>query len=61
MRNEFLTEADISGFRMHLQTAEKSAATEQKYIRDVRAFAKFIGCSKIIIGYKKPSLFVFRL
>ena len=57
MRNEFLTEADISGFRMHLLTAEKSAATEQKYIRDVKSFAKFIGCSKItkesVIAYKK--------
>ena len=57
MRNEFLTEADISGFRMHLLASEKSTATEQKYIRDVRAFAKFIGCSKItkerVIAYKK--------
>ena len=42
MRNEFLTEADISGFRMHLLAAEKSAATELK-----------AGASQLVPGEEK--------
>ncbi|GEM_PF-5287500 len=42
MRNEFLTKADISGFRMHLLAAEKSAATELK-----------AGASQLVPGEEK--------
>ena len=44
MRNEFLTKADISGFRMHLLAAEKSAATELK-----------AGASQLVPGVEKLS------
>ena len=42
MRNEFLTESDISGFRMHLLAVEKSAATELK-----------AGASQLVPGEEK--------
>lgn len=52
-----ITENIISSFEKHLSEQEKSPSTIEKYIRDVRAFAVFIGNSEItketVIAYKK--------
>lgn len=41
MKGLRITTKDIAGFREHLILEERSAATIQKYIRDVKAFAKY--------------------
>ena len=38
-----ITNADIIGFQSHLLDMERSPATIQKYLRDVTAFALWLG------------------
>ena len=41
MKRKILREQDISEFHAHLIREEKSTATVEKYLRDVRAFLAF--------------------
>ncbi len=54
MQQRVITENLIQGFREYLYSEEKSENTEQKYIRDVRAFAAFADnqnvCKEIVIN-----------
>lgn len=43
MKNKILSEQKIGEFQSYLMREEKSAATMEKYIRDVRAFFAFAG------------------
>lgn len=47
MNKKVLTEEIISKFKEHLILEERSAATTQKYIRDVKTFADYVGRKKI--------------
>ena len=54
----FLNEAMIDEFQLRLEEDEKSKATIEKYIRDVRAFFAYVGVSASInkttmIAYKE--------
>lgn len=55
-----LTHEKIMEFKIHLAQEEKSGATIEKYLRDVRAFAVFAGGRDIekemVIAYKKNLL-----
>lgn len=42
MKNHQLTQQQIQAYAHHLQTEEKSRATMEKYLRDVRAFARWL-------------------
>ena len=57
MKGLRITTKDIAGFREHLILEERSVATIQKYIRDVKAFMAYAQNSAItketIIAYKK--------
>ncbi len=57
MKGRFITENVIAKFENHLTMGERSTATVEKYIRDARTFARFIGGSSIskatVIAYKK--------
>ena len=56
MKGLRITTKDIAGFREHLILEERSAATIQKYIRDIKAFAKYADGSvtkETVIAYKK--------
>lgn len=57
MKGLRITTKDIAGFREHLILMERSAATIQKYIRDVKAFMAYAQNSAItketVIAYKK--------
>ena len=57
MYKKVLTEEIISKFKVHLVLEERSAATTQKYIRDVKTFADYAGRNEItketVIDYKK--------
>lgn len=56
MKGLRITTKDIAGFREHLILEERSAATIQKYIRDIKAFAKYAEGSvtkETVIAYKK--------
>lgn len=57
MKGLRITTKDIAGFREHLILEERSAATIQKYIRDVKAFVAYAQNSAItketVIAYKK--------
>ena len=57
MKGRFLTAAEIAKFKNHLTLEERSAATIEKYIRDVSAFAVYAQEAAItketVIGYKK--------
>ena len=56
MKGLRITTKDIAGFREHLILEERSAATIQKYIRDIKAFAKYAEgpvTRETIIAYKK--------
>lgn len=57
MNKKVLTEEIISKFKEHLILEERSAATTQKYIRDVKTFADYVGRKKItketVIDYKQ--------
>lgn len=60
MENEtsrVLTAQDVSGFLCHLREEERSAATLEKYTRDLNAFLCWLGGSKVdkcaVVAYKK--------
>lgn len=56
MKGLRITTKDIAGFREHLILEERSAATIQKYIRDIKAFAKYAEgpvTRETVIAYKK--------
>ena len=56
MKGLRITTKDIAGFREHLILEERSAATIQKYIRDVKAFAEYANgavTKETVIAYKK--------
>ena len=57
MKGRFLTQEIISDFKEHLILEERSTATVEKYIRDVKAFAVYINGAEItketVINYKK--------
>ena len=57
MKNKILTFSEIQKFKVYLSSGEKSAATTEKYLRDVRAFARFAGgaglTKETVIAYKK--------
>lgn len=60
MKGRFLTAAEIAKFKNHLTLEERSAATIEKYIRDVSAFAVYAQEAAItketVIGHKKHLL-----
>lgn len=56
MKGLRITTKDIAGFREHLILEERSAATIQKYIRDIKAFAEYASeaiTKETVIAYKK--------
>ena len=56
MKGLRITTKDIAGFREHLILEERSVATIQKYIRDIKAFAKYAEgpvTKETVIAYKK--------
>lgn len=56
MKGLRITTKDIAGFREHLILEERSAAIIQKYIRDIKAFAKYAEGAvtrETVIAYKK--------
>ena len=57
MKGRFLTQEIISDFKEHLILEERSMATVEKYIRDVRAFSAFASgaevTKEVVIEYKK--------
>lgn len=60
MQNRILSEKDIETFQNHLLQEEKSTATMEKYLRDVRAFLVFSGQTAItkdlVMTYKQALL-----
>lgn len=60
MQNRILSEKDIETFQNHLLQEEKSTATMEKYLRDVRAFLVFSGQAAItkdlVMTYKQALL-----
>ena len=60
MKGKFLTSNQIAAFAAYLKSEEKSENTIEKYIRDVRAFASYMGNAEItkeaVIGYKNKLL-----
>ena len=57
MNNRILTESNINAFYNYLIWEEKSMATVEKYLRDVRAFIDFAGhmavSKEMVINYKR--------
>lgn len=57
MEERKIAEAQIEPFCQYLIREEKSAATVEKYLRDVRAFSAFIGektiCKEAVMAYKR--------
>ena len=57
MKERFLSSSEIGKFEKYLILNERSAATTEKYLRDVRAFARFAGgtglTKETVIAYKK--------
>ena len=57
MKERKITKKRIAEFQNQLLQEERSPATVEKYIRDVKAFARFAGDSEItketVIAYKK--------
>ena len=57
MTGRELTQADITAYRRKLMGEEKSAATVEKYLRDVRAFFAFAGpvplTKELVMAYKR--------
>lgn len=43
MENRTITTEQIAGYDTHLQTEERCGATREKYLRDVRRFAEYLG------------------
>ena len=60
MKGRFITEKQIAAFAIYLESEEKSKNTCDKYIRDVRAFAAYVGDTEItketVIAYKNKLL-----
>ncbi|MBO5402410.1 MAG: tyrosine-type recombinase/integrase [Clostridia bacterium] len=60
MKGRILTENQIAAFAVFLKSEEKSENTVEKYIRDVRTFAAYVGAAEItketVIGYKNKLL-----
>ena len=60
MKGRILTDKQIAAFAVHLKNEEKSENTVEKYIRDVRAFAAYVGDAEItketVITYKNNLL-----
>lgn len=60
MKERILTEGNIVKFLIHLEQEEKSKNTIEKYARDVRAFALYVGDAEItkekVIAYKNKLL-----
>ena len=60
MKGRFLTEKEIAAFTVYLKSDEKSENTIEKYIRDVRTFAAYIGDAEVtketVISYKNKLL-----
>lgn len=52
-----ITEKEIRNFKIHLINEEKSEATVEKYLRDVKAFKKWLNCELLskerVIEYKE--------
>lgn len=57
MKGRLLTAAEIAEFTEHLVLEERSTATVEKYVRDVRTFAAYAPDGEItketVIAYKK--------
>ena len=57
MNGQFITAKTIDEFREHLILEERSATTIEKYIRDAKAFAAYVGSNAVtketVIAYKK--------
>ena len=56
MKGLRITTKNIAGFREHLILEERSAATIQKYIRDIKTFAEYAEgavTKETVIAYKK--------
>lgn len=57
MKERFLSSSEIGQFKKYLILNERSAATTEKYLRDVRAFARFAGgaglAKETVIAYKR--------
>lgn len=56
MKGRFITAKTIAEFKDHLILEERSAATIQKYIRDIKAFAEYASeaiTKETVIAYKK--------
>ena len=60
MKGRILTETQIAAFAVYLKSEEKSENTVEKYIRDVRAFANYMGDIEVtkekVIAYKNKLL-----
>lgn len=60
MKKSVLNAETVERFRRYLEREEKSAATIEKYIRDVRAFSSYIKTASVtkdaVIGYKQKLL-----
>lgn len=56
MKNRFVNQRVLEAFRRALMDQERSAATIEKYMRDVRRFARFVGkrplVKQIVLAYK---------
>ncbi len=57
MKERIITESLLDGYRQALVQEEKSPATVEKYLRDVRAFAVFAGrdplTKEVVMAYKR--------
>ena len=57
MNDRFLSETKTEQFRQHLIQSEKSAATVEKYLRDVRAFSAYLDVETVskenVLKYKQ--------
>jgi len=57
METRVLTEERVEMFRHYLEQEEKSSATVEKYLRDVRAFREYAGeevvTKELVLSYKK--------
>ena len=60
MNERCLTKTQIDKFANYLRNEEKSTATQEKYLRDVRAFCRYTGdteiSKEIVIAWKKQLL-----
>lgn len=60
MKGRFLTDKLVAEFSAHLKNEEKSKNTTEKYLRDVRTFAEYLGGAEItketVIAYKSRLL-----